>query len=94
MHLAQRARGRLVRLGTYGVSGGDGNEGKGSGGAAVDSLGQHCEEPDPCSEGGEEQEKALSRAMAGPDGSVLEKDQLGIEWCLKRGTGSKNINEH
>lgn len=47
MYLAQRARGRLIPLSRYGVSGGDGNEGKGSGGAAVDSLGQHCEVPTP-----------------------------------------------
>lgn len=28
VHLAQRARGRLIRLGRYSVSGGHGNEGK------------------------------------------------------------------
>ena len=94
VHLAQKARGRLIRLGRYSVSGGHGNEGEGSGGTAADSLGQHCKELDPCSEGGEEQGKALSRAVAGPEGSVHEKGQLGNEWCLKRGMGSKNINEH
>ena len=32
--------------------------------------------------------------MAGPDGSVLEKDELGDDWCVKRGPGSKNIKEN
>lgn len=68
--------------------------GKGSGRAAVRSLGQHCKELDPYSQGGEKRRKALSRAAAGPDGCVPEKNQLGNEWGLKRGTGRKSINEH
>lgn len=70
-----------------GVSGRDGNEGRGRRGIDCGQLGRHGKV-------GSSQWRVPSRAVTVSGGSVLKKDQLGSEWYLKRGRSSKSMSEN